>query len=229
VQRIEIRSLEASEQKREQLMSKSSRRIIAAVVVLALHTLSLEAQIRPGPPLRFPGSQKLLPPLNAEINTTYTLADGSEFSSPGRYYRSYEGKVREDSPDGAIITDIKTGTVTVLNFETKVARVVKVPALPEASTPTSLPSVMPLEEATATVDGRLVTKKRFQNAQGESQEFWTAKDLGLVVFSKITSPSLTTAKSFRNISVGEPDPSVFRVPSDYTIMTVDAATGFPRP
>jgi hypothetical protein len=200
-------------------MSNSSRRVIAAVVVLALHTLSLEAQIT------LPWLQKGLPPLKAEINTTYTLADGSEFSSGGHYYRS-EGKLREDSPLGAIITDLKSGTVTMLIFETKEARVVKAPAVPQAGTPKSLPSAMPLEEGTA--DGRRVTKARFQNAQGQSQEFWTAKDLGLVVFSKITSPGLTMAKWLRNISVGEPDPSVFKVPSGYTIITVDGATGFPQ-
>lgn len=195
-------------------MSKSSRCVIAAVAALALDTPSLEAQ-------------KKLPALDAEIDSTYTLADGRQFSTHGHYYRSQHGQLREDSPLGAIITDIKSGTITMLNFETKEAHVVKVSAEPRASKPKSLAPPVSFEKAT--VDGRQVTKARTQNDRGETQEFWTAKDLGLVVFSKVTSPSLTMAKSLRKVSLREPDPSVFTVPKGYTVTKHDSPAAVPRP
>jgi hypothetical protein len=53
---------------------------------------------------------------------------------------------------------------------------------------------------------------------GESQEFWTAKDLGIVTWSKVESEELTTTRVLRNIGVAEPDQSLFQVPSDYTVI-----------
>jgi hypothetical protein len=82
-------------------------------------------------------------------------------------------------------------------------------------------SAAPLAEAM--VDGRRVTKARLGNGPGESQELWTAKDLGLVVFSKITSLTLTRAKSLRNVSLRDPDPSLFAVPKGYTVMRLDTS------
>ena len=184
-------------------MPKYSRYVIAAVATIALHAVSLEAQ------------RKKAPALDADIETTYTLSDGRQFSTHGHYYRSQDGQLREDSPLGAIITDIKSGTITMLNFETKEAHVVRVAAQPRASRAKNLPSAVPFEETT--VEGRHVTKALAKGARGETHESWTDKDLGLVVFSKIESPGLTMAKALRNVSRREPHPSVFKVPKGYTI------------
>jgi hypothetical protein len=184
-------------------MPKYSRYVIAAVATIALHAVSLEAQ------------KKKAPALDADIDTTYTLSDGRQFSTHGHYYRSQDGHLREDSPLGAIITDIKSGTITMLNFETREAHVIKVAAKARASRPKDLPAAVPFEEAT--VEGRHVTKARAKGARGESHESWTDKDLGLVVFSKIESPGFTMAKSLRNVARREPHPSMFKVPNGYTI------------
>lgn len=184
-------------------MSTHSRFVIAAVATLALHAVSLEAQ------------RKKAPALDADIETTYTLSDGRQFSTHGHYYRSQDGQLREDSPLGAIITDLKSGTITMLNFETKEAHVIRVAAKSRASRPKNVPSAVPFQEAT--VEGRHVTKALAKGARGETHESWTDKDLGLVVFSKIESPGLTMAKSLRNVSRREPHPSVFKVPKGYTI------------
>jgi hypothetical protein len=193
-------------------MPKYSRYVIAAVATIALHAVSLEAQ------------RKKAPALDADIETIYTLSDGRQFSTHGHYYRSQDGHLREDSPLGAIITDIKSGTITMLNFETKEAHVIRMPATPKVSRPKNLasaasaasaPSAVPFGEAT--VEGRQVTKALAKGARGETHESWTDKDLGLVVFSKIESPGLTMAKSLRNVSRREPHPSMFTVPKGYTI------------
>jgi hypothetical protein len=184
-------------------MSTHSRFVIAAVATLALHAVSLEAQ------------RKKAPALDADIETTYTLSDGRQFSTHGHYYRSQDGQLREDSPLGAIITDIKSGTITMLNFETKEAHVIRVGAKSRASRPKNVPSAVPFQETT--VEGRHVTKALAKGARGETHESWTDKDLGLLVFSKIESPGLTMAKSLRNVSRREPHPSMFKVPKGYTI------------
>jgi hypothetical protein len=212
-----MRSLEA----KEQSMSKSSRCVLAAAMALALQPLAMHAQTK-------------LPALDAEINTTYTLADGRQFSRSGHYYRSQDGKLREDSPLGAIITDTKARTITVLNFATKEARIVKVSAKAPASSIKGKSMSASAPPAEAMVDGRRVMKSHVANAPGESQELWTARDLGLVVFSKISSPTLTTAKSLRNVSLRNPDPSLFAVPKGYTVSRLDtsgpsAAPALPAP
>jgi hypothetical protein len=192
-------------------MSKFSRYMLAAAAAIALHSTTLDAQRKP-------------PALDADIDTTYTLADGRQFATHGRYYRSQSGQLREDSPLGAIITDLKTGTITMLNFERKEAHVVKVAAQPRAK-PKNMPAAVPFEEGT--VEGRTVTKARVTGAGGEQHEAWTDKDLGLVVFSRVESPGFTMAKSLRNVTVREPQPSLFKVPKDFTV--VDGPPPTPPP
>ena len=184
-------------------MLKSSRYVIAAVAAIAVHAVSVDAQ------------GKKVPALDADIETTYTLSDGRQFSTHGHYYRSQDGQLREDSPLGAIITNIKSGTITMLNFEAKEAHVIRVAAKRQASRPKNLASAVPFEEAT--VEGRHVMKALAKGARGETHESWTDKDLGLVVFSKIESPGLTMAKTLRNVSRRDPHPSMFKVPKGYTI------------
>ena len=183
-------------------MSKLSRYVLAALAALALHTTALEAQRKP-------------PALDADMDTTYTLADGRQFATHGRYYRSQSGQLREDSPLGAIITDLKTGTITMLNFERNEAHVVKVAAQPKTR-PKNMPAASPF--ADDTVEGRKVTKARATGPGGEKHEAWTDTDLGLVVFSRVDSPGFTMAKSLRNVKVRDPHPSLFKVPKDYTVL-----------
>jgi hypothetical protein len=194
-------------------VSTSSRCLIVAVVALVLHPPALAAQTK-------------LPAVVADLDTIYTLADGRQFTNKGRYYRSKDGLIREDSPLGAIITDIKSGTLTMLNFERREAHVMKVAASSGATTARNLPPAV--RYADATVDGRKVTKARAENGKGEAQELWTANDLGLVVFSKVSSPNLTMAKSLRNIALKQPDASVFKVPAGFTVTKHDTGK-VPRP
>jgi hypothetical protein len=50
-------------------------------------------------------------------------------------------------------------------------------------------------------------------------DLWESKDLGIIIKSVSTDPRFgTTTYELTNISRSEPDPSLFRVPADYTIL-----------
>ena len=160
-------------------------------------------------------------PLQAEIETVYTLADGKEVRTNGHFYRSRSGQVREDSALGAVITDLAAGTVTVLVSETKEARVITIPPEQRARPARSNRPVPEVFEE-STVDGRRISKARAHGPQGQNLEFWTAKDLGVVTRAKTEAPGLTTVKELRNISTDEPSQAMFAIPGDYRIVDQEA-------
>jgi hypothetical protein len=89
---------------------------------------------------------------------------------------------------------------------------------------------------TKTIDGVLVYGTRRttiipEGAQGNDRpmtttnEMWRSKDLGLMVLSTSYNPaSGTSTNRIANLSTAEPDPALFIVPADYTI--VDEAGSF---
>jgi hypothetical protein len=193
-------------------MSKRFSLVVAIVLAAAtLDTGALNAQRPIGSPIGL----TLRSALDAEIETTFTTPQG-QFSTPGHFYRSRDGKMREDSPLGSMITDVRAGTVTVLNHARKEAKVIVVTALPRPAAPRAGTAAAPRSLGEATVEGHPVTKAR-TTAGGATQELWTAKDLGLVVFSKVEAPDFGMTKVLRNLSLREPDAALFRIPSDYTV------------
>lgn len=165
------------------------------------------------------------PALQGEIETVYTLQDGREVRSRGRFYRSSTGQVREDSSLGAMITDVSAGTVTILVKERKEARVMRIPAdqrVPRVPANRPAPEVF---EENATVDGRRVAKARMKGPQGQRVEFWTAKDLGVVTWTKTEAAGFTTTRELRNLSTEEPNPAVFAIPADYAVIEQDERPG----
>ncbi len=63
----------------------------------------------------------------------------------------------------------------------------------------------------------------------EKSEVWTSSDLQVVVLSKHTDPrSGQSTYTLNNIQRGEPNPSLFQVPSDYTVKDAPAFPGHPR-
>jgi hypothetical protein len=200
-------------------MSHSSKSSLVAVIVIVAATLdtgSLSAQKAIGSPI----APKLRAALDAEIETTFTTPQG-QFSTPGHFYRSRDGKMREDSPLGSMITDVRSGTVTLLNHAKKEAKVIVVTGQPRPSASLANKAAMPQSFEEATIEGHAVTKAR-KAAGGATQEVWTAKDLGLVVFSKVDAPDFAMTKTLRNFSLREPDPALFRIPSGYTVTHEDA-------
>ena len=162
--------------------------------------------------------------LQAEIETVYNLADGTQIRTNGHFYRSRSGQVREDSSLGAVITDVAAGTITILVAETKEARVITIPpeqrARPVRST---RPGPEVFEETT--VGRHRVSKARAHGPQGQKVELWTANDLGVVIWTRAEAPGLTSTKELRNISTEEPSPALFAIPADYTVVEQEARPG----
>jgi hypothetical protein len=160
-------------------------------------------------------AQKGLPALDAEMKTTYAMSDGRQSTVDGHYYRSSTGELREDSPLGSLITNFAKRTVTVLKESTKEARVVSVGPPSDTTRRESLPPAKPVGEGV--VEGFRVTKVRMEDANGGSQEIWTAPDLGLIVFSRVESRNMTTTRVLSKIRLAEPSRAVFAVPDGYKV------------
>jgi hypothetical protein len=161
------------------------------------------------------------PALEADVEFTYTLANGQTLSRSGRIYRSASGKVRQDIGIGSTITDTQTGTVTLLNPARKEARVITIPEElrkpPELGKTVGAPTpVQPFEETT--INGHRIAKTRVTGPRGQRQEVWTATDLGVVTFARVESNGVTTTQELRNLAVRDPDPKLFEVPSDYEVI-----------
>jgi hypothetical protein len=174
------------------------------VAVLALCTVAVHAQPAATPPA-----------LQAEVETTYVFADGRQVRVPGHYYRSQDGRVREDTGRGSVIADVSKGTLTLLNADSKQALVFTVREAAPNRKPKGVSAAVPY--ARGKHEGRDVSKARVKGPDGKENEVWTATDIGLMVFSRIESAGLTTTKALRKVVQGEPDPAVFNVPEDYAV------------
>jgi hypothetical protein len=165
-----------------------------------------------------------VPALQADVEIVYTLPDGRQTRSTGRLYRSRSGQLREDSPLGAVITDVAAGTITMLVTATKEARVMTIPAAQRVP-PTRTEGTRPEVFEETTVEGRRITKARIVGPQGRRAEFWTAPDLGVVTWMKTEAGSMTTIKELRNLSTEEPSPEMFTIPADYSVIEQEARPG----
>ncbi len=146
----------------------------------------------------------------------YVKVGGRVVSLSGRYYRAADGRVREDFGSGSLVIDLRARTVTLLSHETRQAHVVAVPA---ATTPWASPS-RPIRAGTGMHEGRPITKSRFVGQDGGKAEAWTDEELGLSVMMRTESANSVTTRIFRNVTLREPDRSVFAVPSGYEVSTM---------
>lgn len=175
-----------------------------------------------------PASAQVSPPgLDADVTITVSTSTGLTYNKPGHYYRSHDGRTREDSPTGSVITDLATGQVTLLNSATRQATVISVAGIPRApgtagaaaaaadASAQGIGAFMPFGQAQ--IEGHAVTKARANAAGGAVQELWTATDLSLVVYSMVASTDRTMTRTLRNVAVRDPDPAVFQIPAGYTV------------
>jgi hypothetical protein len=152
--------------------------------------------------------------IHADVETTYHFRDGRQITVTGRYYRSADGKVREDSGSGSLITDIRARTMTMLNSERKQALVLQ---MPEATQRAERATAEPIPFEPGDHEGRAVEKTRRTAADGTNQEVWFARDLGAVVYSRIEVTGLTTIRTLRNLKAEEPPTIVFEIPAEYVV------------
>lgn len=145
----------------------------------------------------------------------YVKVGGRVVSSSGRYYRAADGRVREDIGSNGLVIDLKARTVTHLSHETRQAHIV---AVPLATTPRPSPSLA-MRIGDGLHEGRRITRSRVQGQDGGKGEIWLDEDLGLVVMMRTQSANLVSTRILRNITLREPDSSVFAVPSGYAVGT----------
>jgi hypothetical protein len=158
--------------------------------------------------------------------TTYALADGREIRVVGRYFRSADGRVREDSGDGSVIADTRRGTLTLLNSQSKEALVMSMPDPKQVKTP---PPSAPLSTyGQGDIEGYSVSKARATESDGTSRELWVATDLGLALFSRIQVGTTTTTKTLSKVRSEEPDHTVFEIPEGYSVSYRNAPTELER-
>lgn len=181
-------------------------RLLSPLILSLLCVMSAAAQ-------KAPATQ---PSLQAEIETIYTHADGTETRAKGRFFRNRHGQIREDSGLGAIITDLKKGTVTILVAERKEARVMQIPSSQRTPASANRPQHEVFEETI--IDGRRISKARIRGPQGQEVEFWTANDLGIVTKTKSYAGGMTMVRELKNLSTDEPDMKLFTIPADYKLM-----------
>jgi hypothetical protein len=167
-------------------------------------------------------AQRSLPALQADIETFHKLPNGHVVHTTGHYYRAADGRTREDLGSGSVIVNLKSHTVTMLNHVTKEARVIRPPQ--ELSKPEPRQDLT--DHAKGVVEGHGVNKASGIGANGERHEVWTAEDIGLVVFARTEAHGMTSTRTLRNISLREPDHSMFDVPHGYkTVEMTDSGNG----
>ncbi len=185
-------------------------------------------------------------PLTADVTVTtsfYTPFGKSTQTQSGKYYRSSSGLTRQDFSSGSTITDPVARTIISINHQGRRATLIHLPKAPNAPSGTAqAPSVIapPTGKSSnlgeSTIDGHLVVGKRNESpglaaakqAGTTVTEVWTSDELHLPIWTRQTSSGGENSQKYENIKVGEPDPSVFLVPSGYTLTErIAAAPGQP--
>lgn len=162
-------------------------------------------------------------PIAADVTLSIVNADGTEQDQQGHYYRSHDGKVREDLGAGSVIVDKRAGTITTLNPATKRAIIISTPGpkgrYVQRNPLLATPQVSIIGQSTA--EGHPVVMRRITQTAPDSvsTELWTATDLRLAVLVKATEQSgRTTTRRYQHIQSVEPDPSIFTIPQGYTVI-----------
>jgi hypothetical protein len=183
----------------------------------------------------------------AVTHTAQILADGSQIdrTTSQVLYRDEQGRERIEANEGKIIRilDPVAGVGYTLDVATKTARTTEIITnTPGPSGATKSPFEIASEQAKRTPNlavedlgtqfingvqalGARTTTTVPVGAIGNNRELkgvnerWVSKDLGIQVKTVNTDPRFgTTTYDLTNIVQGPPDPSLFRVPSDYTVL-----------
>jgi hypothetical protein len=185
---------------------------------------------------------------NTTLDSTQITKDGTPLSQrvvSRRVYRDGHGRIRTEeplllgpaatSPLLIVIQDSVAGVEYTLDTQTHVAhRSTYPPVAPQARSippPTTAPKYSALNEnlGTQTIEGVLASGTRstlsypagtwgYDRPVTTVHESWWSKDLGATVMSKNTLPAGELVSRLTNINRLEPDPILFLVPWDYTIM-----------
>lgn len=155
------------------------------------------------------------PALEADVETFYKMASGKVIHSTGHYYRDGAGRSVDETSGSSVIVDLPQHTVTMLNFPARTARVFSVGGAATAAR-TTQPSDWK-DAGLGVHEGHQVAKSRRTGARGETEELWTAPDIGLIVMTRTESAKFTMTKFLRNIHVHQPDLTIFAIPSGFSV------------
>lgn len=181
-------------------------------------------------------------PLTAQFKelTYRTLPDGSEElleESHGVLFRASSGSemrarmgVEDGQPRGlAHFKDAATGNVFLINHDRKTARLMRQLPLPLLPSPNRVP---PESETLGRriINGvECVGKPVLVNGRLSPGGSWFSEALHLTVKSDFTFPGGTRRiVEFFDFRQGEPSPSVFSIPEDYTITNTSPVLGNER-
>jgi hypothetical protein len=162
-----------------------------------------------------------------------TLANGNEIqhSDQSKVYRDSQGRVRteatRDSHIMITIYDPVAGYVTRLDPQNSTAVKSALPSGPPPARPA--PQIQTGDLGSKTINGLIATGTRtlitipagaFGNTQPiqATREVWTSTDLQVPVLITSSDPRFGTSTSqLTSVIRSEPDPSLFQVPSAYTV------------
>ena len=211
----------------------------AAVCLLATAALTANAQIRI--PNGSPGKAVALTADMTVVTTSRTATGSFQQTESGKFWRSSDGKTRQDNAAGSLINDRAAGMTISLNHQERSATVIqRTPRSQLASgggvpgAPTVLPPPGTIETKSGQTIERLEAREfsgieatgmrvTIQNAGGRlgpvTTETWIAPALGLAILFKETRIDGATEQRYENVQFGEPPADVFQIPSGYTVRT----------
>jgi hypothetical protein len=180
-------------------------------------------------------------PLMADVTTTLTAqTPWGPFnqSETGKYWRSRDGKIRQDTAYGlSDVVDLGSLPRSMAHIDYELRRI----SVSIGRTDLGQPSedvtgrdfnignntTRAKKSGEAVLDGFKVTirKGEFRH-EGKSNlqyEIWTADDLKIILLFKLKSDSAELVQRYRNIRLEEPDPSIFQLPPGFR-----SVTNYPR-
>lgn len=214
--------------------------MIMVGVITLVSANSTNAQ--PATPRAFPDIVVGVPALSADLAVTTVLnAPGGNFtqSQTAKYWRSRDGKARQDSGFSTVITDLTSRTITHINHQAKQATVIhmplkggeqrEAPSISGGAPPIPLASSLPGDSIEGNLGEKIISGYRAIGTQVVRQgagpmqsgsvttEVWTAPDLRLPIYVRQIYSAGETVQLYENIRVEEQPASMFEVPAGYTV------------
>jgi hypothetical protein len=155
------------------------------------------------------------------------------YTETGKYWRSRDGKVRQDTEHGlstvADLSSSSTRSLAYIDYDLQRiwAQMTRIPDI-RAGQPRedatgkdfrSLSSAKPKKSGQDLLDGFNVTIRKGLWG-GKPYEVWTADDLKMILLLKVSSEAGEFVQRYRNIRQEEPDPSIFELPPGYRMVTI---------
>jgi hypothetical protein len=188
-----------------------------------------------------------LPAACSDCLTTLQMAQPGSLpqQTPWQLFRAGDGRTRLNYGDISIIHNPKTAMQIVLDHVAQQARMMpsapgEMPGMPGLPSMPGMPGFAPpgmpgsgggmnvIELGKSMMQGEPVEGRRFMLGPGSMAEVWTNTKLQLPVLSTFSGSFGQQTCRCRNTSFGEPDPSLFQIPPNYSTISPPAMPNLPR-